>query len=113
MNATMIIDCSMTMAWCLADERTPASDQILDRLLSETALVPAHWFLEVTNVLAMAEKRQRISPADSSLFTQLQAEFEIEIDDDSSGRAFDHLLPLCRSQRLTSYDAAYLDLALR
>jgi predicted nucleic acid-binding protein len=113
MNSTMIIDCSMTMAWCFADERTPVSDRIQDRLITEAALVPAHWFLEVTNVLAMAEKRQRITAADSALFVDLLTEFEIEIDEEFSGRAFDYLLPLCRSQRLTSYDAAYLDLALR
>ncbi len=55
MSAAFIVECSITMAWCFADEATPAASKIQDRLKKETVLVPAHWFLEVTNVLAMAE----------------------------------------------------------
>jgi predicted nucleic acid-binding protein len=110
---TLILDCSMAMAWCFADESTPETVRIQDRLAAEAAVVPAHWFLEVTNVLAMAEKRKRISPADSSQFVQLLSLLDIQIDEESSRRAFHHLLPLCRSHGLTSYDAAYLDLLLR
>ena len=113
MSASLIIDCSIAMAWCFSDERSPVGDQVQDRLVDEIAIVPAHWFLEVTNVLAMAEKRGRISVSDSALFLQLIQEFAIEIDDEIPARSFDHVLPLCRSQKLTSYDAAYLDLALR
>ena len=113
MKPTLILDCSMTMAWCFADESTPATVRIQDRLASEAALVPAHWFLEVANVLAMAEKRKRISPADALQFVQLLSVLDIQVDEEASRRAFDHILPLCRSHKLTSYDAAYLDLVFR
>src|SRR5688572_3209024 len=101
------------MAWCFPDEATPESSRILDRLEKEAALVPAHWFLEVTNVLAVAEKHKRITPAQSAEFLALLETLEIEADDEAPGRAFAHLLPLCRSEGLTSYDAAYVELALR
>ena len=113
MSAAFIIDCSITMAWCFPDEATPDSSKLLDRLESETALVPAHWFLEVTNVLAMAEKRKRITAAKSTGFLTLLEAMDVEVDDEAAGRAFAHLLPLCRSHGLTSYDAVYLELALR
>jgi len=113
MTAMLIIDCSITMSWCFADEATAASAEVQDRLIDETALVPAHWFLEVTNVLAMAEKRRRITAADSDTFLRLLRTLDIDVDDETTGRAFEHLLPLCRNQGLTSYDAAYLDLAVR
>lgn len=113
MKATLIIDCSITMAWCFADEGTEYTAHIQDRLIAEAALVPAHWVLEVTHVLAMAEKRKRISAADATEFVKLLAVLEIHIDNDASARAFRHILPLCRDHSLTSYDAAYLDLALR
>ena len=71
MKPTLIIDCSMTMAWCFADEGTEETAKIQDRLITEAAIVPAHWFLEVANVLAMAEKRKRISAADSTEFVKL------------------------------------------
>ena len=38
---------------------------------------------------------------------------DLEVDDQAAGRAFTHILPLAHAHRLTSYDAAYLDLAQR
>jgi predicted nucleic acid-binding protein len=113
MKPTLIIDCSMTMAWCFADEGTEETARIQDRLITEAAIVPAHWSLEVANVLAMAEKRKRISAADSTEFVKLLGELDIQVDDETPARVFAHVLPLSRSHLLTSYDAAYVDLALR
>ena len=111
MSAAFVLDCSMTMAWCFPDEATSHSSMVLDRLENESALVPPHWFLEVTNVLAVAERRKRHTAEKSGEFlTRLEA-LEIEFDEDAPRRAFSHLLPLCRSHKLTSYDAAYLELA--
>jgi predicted nucleic acid-binding protein len=112
-SAAFIIDCSITMTWCFGDEATPASSAILDRLEREAVLVPAHWYLEVTNVLAMAEKRKRISAAKSQEFLALLTTLEIDVDEEPARHAFLKLLPLCRTHRLTSYDAAYLELAIR
>ncbi len=113
MSAAFIIDCSITMAWCFADEATPQTTKILDRLGEETALVPPLWFLETTNVLAMAEKRKRITAAESDTFLALLQTFDFEIDEVGTDRMLTHILPLCRTHKLTSYDAVYLDLALR
>ena len=113
MKPALVIDCSVTMAWCFADEATAATAHILDRLATDAAVVPAHWYLEVANVLAVAEQRKRISVADSTQFVKLLAVFDIQVDDEAPTRAFDHLLPLCRGHGLTSYDAAYLDLVVR
>jgi predicted nucleic acid-binding protein len=112
-SAAFIIDCSITMAWCFADEATPKAAEVLDRLEQESALVPSLWFLEVVNVLAAAEKRKRISAKASDDFVRLLHTFDIEVEDEVSERAFGTLLPLCREQKLTSYDAVYLDLASR
>lgn len=54
-----------------------------------------------------------MTAARSSEFLSLLQTPDIEVDDETAGRAFAHLLPLCRSHGLTSYDAAYLELALR
>jgi predicted nucleic acid-binding protein len=113
MTPGLIIDCSITMAWCFADEATEETARVQDRLIAEAAAVPAHWFLEVVNVLAMAERRKRISESDATGFLRLLAALDIQTDHETSKRAFDHLPPLCRSHGLTSYDAAYLELALR
>ena len=113
MTPTLILDCSIVMAWCFGDESTPETNQIQDRMANEAALVPGLWYLEITNVLAMAEKRKRITPQGSQQFLQLLSILDIQVDDDAPRRAFNHLLPLCRTHGLTSYDAAYLDLSIR
>ena len=68
MNPVFVVDCSMAMAWLFHDEATPKTADLLNRLATETALVPAWWFIEITNVLAMAERNGRIAPAQSDAF---------------------------------------------
>ena len=101
------------MAWLFNDEATAKTAALLNRLATETALVPAWWFIEITNVLAMAERKGRIKPTESDAFIADLSKLGIERDDEAPDRAFTHLLALCRRHRLTSYDAIYLDLAVR
>jgi predicted nucleic acid-binding protein len=75
--------------------------------------VPAWWFIEITNVVAMAERKGRITSTQSDAFIADLGKLGIERDEEAPHRAFTSLLPLCRRYRLTSYDAIYLDLAIR
>ena len=113
MNAAFVVDCSVAMTWLFRDEATPGTAELLNRLATEAALVPAWWYVEVTNVLALAERKGRITAAQSGAFVADLGKLDIERDDDAPSRAFSHLLPLCRTHQLTSYDAIYLDLAAR
>ena len=113
MSATFVVDCSIVIAWLFDDEATPKTAALLNRLTTETALVPALWFIEITNVLAMAERKGRIVPTQSDAFIADLGKLGIERDDEAPDRAFAFLLTLCRRHRLTSYDAIYLDLAVR
>lgn len=113
MSAAFVVDCSVAMAWLFQDEATPRTADLLNRLTKETALVPGWWFIEITNVLAMAERKRRITPAQSDAFIADLDKLGIERDEAAPNRAFTHLLALCRMHKLTSYDAMYLDLAVR
>ncbi len=108
-----VLDASVTLAWCFADEATPATDDPLDRLTDEAAIAPALWPLEVANALAMAERRERMSGAALTRSVNLLQQLAVGIDDAAHQRAFGDLLSLARRERLTVYDAAYLELALR
>jgi predicted nucleic acid-binding protein len=108
-----VLDASIALAWCFVDEATPASDVLLDRLADEEAVAPALWRLEVANALAMAERRGRLSVAGLSRSVNLLRQLAIVIDHEASDRAFREILDTARSERLTAYDAAYLELALR
>ena len=68
MSAAFVVDCSIAMAWLFHDEATPKTAALLNRLATETALVPAWWFIEIANVLAMAERKGRITPTQSDAF---------------------------------------------
>jgi len=75
--------------------------------------VPALWLWETANVLVQAERRGRISPAASRTFLGLLEDLPISVDQPSTASVWHDTLALARSHRLTSYDAAYLELALR
>lgn len=113
MIPSFVIDASMAMAWCFPEETTAEASALLDRMETESAVVPAWWYLEVANVLALAERKERITPAQVAGFIELVEGFQLEVDDQAPGRAFTHILPLCRTYGLTSYDAVYMELALR
>ena len=79
----------------------------------DTAHVPAIWALEVANILVMAERRKRLDASAVAEFIALLETLGIRADDAPGARAFGEILALARSQGLSSYAAAYLDLALR
>ncbi len=108
-----VVDCSVAVTWCFEDEATPASDGLLDRLGEESAAAPAIWSLELGNVLVMAERRGRIDAAQLAEFVALVRELPVTIDQETPQRALDEVLALARSEGLTTYDAAYLELAMR
>jgi predicted nucleic acid-binding protein len=108
-----VLDASVALSWCFKNEATTAGDRVLARLANEAASVPAIWHLEIANVLALSERRARITPANSSEFIALLETLVIVIDEETPSRALGRVLDLARAQRLTAYDAAYLELAMR
>ena len=110
---SLVLDASITLCWCFEEEATPATDQLLERLQLESAAVPMFWYLEIANVLAVAERRRRITAADTAEFIELLETLMIDLDHETPARAFGRVLDLARSERLTAYDAAYLELSMR
>jgi predicted nucleic acid-binding protein len=108
-----VLDASVAVAWCFEDESTPAAWALLDRLRTAPGHVPALWALEIGNILLGAEKRRRITQARTVEFLSILGELDIRVDPDLPGRAFRDVLPLARERRLTTYDATYLELAMR
>lgn len=107
------MDTSITAAWCIPDEATPTTDLLLNRLREESAVVPVIWPLEITNVLLTAERRGRVMPAEIAPVFAFLADLPITIDTDGLSHAFQSVPALGRAHQLTSYDAAYLELAMR
>lgn len=109
----LVIDASLALAWCFGDERSPAADKAIDQVRDEGALVPSLWRLEVANVLFAAERRGRIDRVDLENRLNLLSALAITTDTETDSRAWTDTFTLARSQGLTLYDAAYLELAMR
>ena len=109
----VILDCSLTMAWCFEDETTEYSEKILNTLATSHAWVPALWCIEVANVLLIAERKKRISHTKASAFQQYLNDLLIHVDDYLVKKPIEIILDLARETGLTAYDATYLELAIR
>ena len=111
-----VLDASVTMSWCFADESTPYTRHVLESLMLTHAEVPALWTFEianVANVLAVNERRRRITNVISDEFMQILAGLDIRVEPSLHPNDGKALLLLVRSYGLTAYDAAYLQLAKR
>ena len=111
--SAFVLDCSVAAAWLFEDEATPETDALLDQLADGVAWVPLHWRLELGNVLAQAERRSRITPVQVATSVDFVDSLPIEVDAETESRSLREVLALARSRSLTTYDAAYLELALR
>ncbi|MFZ1202479.1 MAG: type II toxin-antitoxin system VapC family toxin [Desulfobacterales bacterium] len=108
-----VIDNSVVMSWCFEDEINGYADSVLNRLTDAVADVPAIWPLEVVNVLLVAERRKRLSVSDSMRFLTLLSQLPIHVEPAQPKKMMVQLLSLARTNNLSSYDASYLDLAMR
>ena len=111
--SALVIDSSAALSWCFEDEASPDSDLLFERVRDQGAVVPGLWHLEVANVLLQAEKRGRITTGDIAMRLELIAELPIATDHETTARAWREILSLARAEGLTTYDAAYLELAIR
>lgn len=108
-----VVDNSVVMSWCFKDETNNYADTVLDKLTEATAIVPSIWPLEVVNVLLVAERQKRLSESDSVRFITLLSQLPIVVEYDRPEMMIKELLALARANNLSSYDASYLDLAMR
>ncbi|WP_459554734.1 type II toxin-antitoxin system VapC family toxin [Lacunimicrobium album] len=113
MSPSLVLDCSMVMAWLFHDEQTELTDRVQQMMLMQAAVVPSIWSYEVANVLLTAQKKKRITEQDANEFVSNLMVLEIYVDVPSKEEAFDKTLAMARENQLTSYDAAYLELANR
>jgi predicted nucleic acid-binding protein len=109
-----VLDCSVTMAWFFEDEFSDYSELARRALLHEDtiAITPSIWSAEVSNVLFQAERRKRITAEKVNQALRVLSQLPIDVDYLPLG-SMGHVLRLCRTYTLTSYDALYLELALR
>lgn len=113
---SFVLDNSVAMCWLFNDGR--AADlsyalKVLDSLKATVAVVPGLWALEAANVVAKAEARGLATEARTRAFVAALLRLNIATDHATAGHALGETLNLARRYKLSAYDAAYLELALR
>jgi len=105
----LVVDTSITLAWAFHEADAKASEAG-DRLRREHALVPSLWWFEVRNGLIMGERRGLLTEQRTVRFLRDISQLALVVD-----RLPDEtrILTLARRHKLTVYDAAYLELAVR
>jgi predicted nucleic acid-binding protein len=113
---TLVIDASMALAWVF-ERQQPGDAALADRLLAacgdEAWWVPGLWHLEVANALLVAERRGVIAASASDLFLDRLRSLPISTDGSGAQERQPRVFALARAHGLSSYDAAYLELAQR
>ena len=113
---SFVLDNSVTMRWFFGDgkpQELAYAEKVLDAIKHARAHVPVTWGLEVANVIARAEAKTLVTEARSGAFLEMLDDVDIVVDSATFSHALSDTLQLARRYKLSSYDASYLELALR
>lgn len=109
----LIVDATLALGWCFADEATTYGRGVLAALRARPAIAPATWFFDVVRMLAEAERRQRITAAGVEAFLQRLRDLPIQIDYTQEDPAWTKLVPAREAVALKPVHLPYLTLARR
>ena len=112
----LVVDASMALAWIFARKKPQeleCADRALSAIVEMNAVVPSLWHTEIANALLVGERRKIITEAQTIDYLTRLARLPIEIDDAIPAARQEQVMALAREHGLTSYDATYLELALR
>ncbi|MDD5296053.1 MAG: type II toxin-antitoxin system VapC family toxin [Rhodocyclaceae bacterium] len=111
-----VLDASVALLWLLPETNPAGVDYAgatLKALKESQAVAPSLLALEVANVVAKVEAKGVVTEADSQRFIALIGRLNIVTDQATAAHALGDTLNLARRYKLSAYDAAYLELALR
>lgn len=111
-----VLDNSVAMRWHLESEKhvdQEYAEAVLLSLADTDAVVPNLWHLEATNVLLGAENRGDTTLGEIERFIAQLENLPLHIDPLTARQSFTRTMSLARAYKLSSYDAAYLELAIR
>jgi predicted nucleic acid-binding protein len=106
-----VLDNSVRCAWFIGSQATPYADAVAVQLETDRAIGPGPFRLELANVLRTACRRGRLIAREAGTIVDQILCLPIEFDRRLPAVA--ELLSLALRYDLSSYDALYLELALR
>ena len=110
---SLVVDASMSIAWSVREKHSGSAQKVLAIVVDRGAVVPSLWYLEVANILIVKHRRGEITMAEAKVAIDALQDLEIERDPMTEAQAMTSTFDLAVRHGLTTYDAAYLELALR
>ena len=108
---SFVVDCSVAARWLLPDEATPYTDAVFDLLKEQDAIVPALFLSEFSNVFLKLSRQRKLTSALGLSAAQRFSALGLEVDRNTPDP--ERLFTLAAQYGLPTYDATYLELALR
>ena len=108
-----MLDASVSLAWCFVYESVDSTRALVDTVIRDGAVVPPIWAFEVRNGVLAGCRRGRLSQDQASQFIDFVSDLQIELDDISIVQTFVDVIATAANHGLATYDASYLELAMR
>jgi predicted nucleic acid-binding protein len=109
-----VIDASIAVAWVHPVPGTQDTNELLNRVAEGMEIVvPGFWFLEVANALVVLERRRKLTAAERDEALERMASLNVAVDEEGSRLGFSTIANIAIANRLSVYDACYLELAQR
>lgn len=113
----IVVDASVLIAAFLPDEVEAKAIELLEDLQygRAVAVVPSLFYQEISNALLMAYRRKRIQRDRFLAYLRVIASLPILVDTDAAtqGTTMLTVSQLAEQHTLTTYDASYLEVAMR
>jgi predicted nucleic acid-binding protein len=113
---SFVLDASVALLWFAPETNPNGNDYAAATLVAlkqAQAVVPSLFALEIANVVTKLETKALVTEADAQRYVALLRCLNITVDPATALHALGDTLNLARRYKLSAYDAAYLELALR
>ena len=107
----LVLDASITLSWFFPDERTAFTDTALEVAVQEECWAPAVWRLEFPNALLVAERKRRLTRDERLQVLDEASRLNLRLD--TALQDLRRISAMAERHDLSTYGAAYLELALR
>jgi predicted nucleic acid-binding protein len=112
----LVLDASVALTWFFGDRATAATESVLRTVIAEGATAPVIWPWEVGNVLIKTSRRigmpTDVNARELRFPAILMSRVTVAVEP-SDVEIFERARTLALRHRLSSYDAACLELAIR
>jgi predicted nucleic acid-binding protein len=108
-----VLDASVALVALLGEAEAPTAEAVIARIGQDTALVPAHFSLEIADLLASQIRKGALEEHAGIALAREAAKWPVAVDGETAGQGLSRTLALAIGHRLSPFHAAYLEICLR